>query len=252
MIETERPVETATDQSTASKDMTLPIEEVAASSRTTSWADMIAQEEEAKQKLIDVENEGIHTGDQESAWARIMDMTDADLRTESAAIDRSGVNTYHFDPTVVNTTPQETSFDQPAPLPAWVVREEFLHKLNACKFLTVKAPTGSGKSTIFPALAAKVMPKERVMCTQVKRNTTVAVCHSTRKMWKRSQQDLVVGFKHGMADKQTKRQGSSSVQRELQGMRNNHWIGIVWWTQPSGTVRFSWWMKPIRTMLTQS
>ena len=103
----------------------------------------------------------------------------------------------------MKTSPQETSFDEPAMLPAWVVRDEFLTNLNACKFLIVKAPTGSGRSTVFPALAAKVMPREKIWCTQVTRNTTEAVCHSTRKMWGRSTQDLVVGFKHGMSKKQT-------------------------------------------------
>ena len=78
-------------------------------------------------------------------------MTDEDLRRDPSNIDRSKVFTYHFDPSLVKTSPQEISFDQPAPLPAWLVREEFLNKLNACKFLIIKAPIGSGKSTIFPA-----------------------------------------------------------------------------------------------------
>ena len=132
-----------------------------------------------------------------------MDMTDADLQRDTSKVDRSGLNTYHFDPSFVNTTSQETSFDKPSKLPARTVRHEFLSKLNACKFLIVKAPTGSGKSTIFPALAAKVMPTERIMCTKVERNTSEAVCHSTRKMWGRSSQDLVIGFKHGMSERQS-------------------------------------------------
>ena len=102
-----------------------------------------------------------------------------------------------------------------------MVREEFLIKLNACKFLVVKAPTGSGKSTIFPALAAKVMPKDRVMCTQVKRNTTEAVCQSTRKMWRRSPHDLVVGFKHGTSDKQTSANEKTRILFCTEGIARN-------------------------------
>ena len=168
-----------------------------------SWAEITARDEEEDQRSKMDQDTGVLTGDQEMAWSRVLNMTDEDLRKDTSRVDRSQLNTYHFDASLVNTSPEETSFSKPAELPAWIVREEFLNKLNACKFLVVKAPTGSGKSTIFPALAAKVMPKDRVMCTQVKRNTTEAVCHSTRKMWKRSPHDLVVGFKHGTSDKQT-------------------------------------------------
>ena len=143
----------------ADTDMSLPIQEVTQPS-STSWADITAQEEEEERKSMDDEDAGIQTGDQQQAWARVLEMTDEDLRKDPANIDRSKVFTYHFDPSLVNTSSQETSFDKPAQLPAWVVREEFLNKLNACKFLILKAPTGSVKSTIFPALAAKVMPKE--------------------------------------------------------------------------------------------
>ena len=168
-----------------------------------SWAEITARDEEEDQRSKMDQDTGVLTGDQEMAWSRVLNMMDEDLRKDTSRVDRSQLNTYHFDASLVNTSPEETSFSKPAELPAWIVREEFLNKLNACKFLVVKAPTGSGKSTIFPALAAKVMPKDRVMCTQVKRNTTEAVCHSTRKMWKRSPHDLVVGFKHGTSDKQT-------------------------------------------------
>ena len=87
--------------------------------------------------------------------------------------------------------------------------------------LVVKAPAGSGKSTIFPALAAKVMPRERVMCTQVKRNTTEAVCHSTRRMWRRSPQDLVVGFKHGTSDKQASANEKTRILFCTEGIARN-------------------------------
>ena len=175
---------------------------------------------------MDDEEAGVQTGDQQQAWGRVLEMTDEDLRRDPANIDRSKVFTYHFDPSLVNTTPQETSFDQPAPLPAWLVREEFLNKLNACKFLIIKAPTGSGKSTIFPALAAKVMPKEKVMCTQVKRNTTEAVCQSTRKMWRRSPQDMVVGFKHGMSDKQTSANDKTRILFCTEGIARNEILSL--------------------------
>ena len=186
-----------------------------------SWADITAQDEEEDQKSKKDQNTGVQTGDQELAWSRVLNMTDEDLRKDTSRVDRSQLNTYHFDASLVNTSPEETSFSKPAELPAWTVREEFLNKLNACKFLVVKAPTGSGKSTIFPALAAKVMPKDRVMCTQVKRNTTEAVCHSTRKMWRRSPQDLVVGFKHGTSDRQTSANEKTRILFCTEGIARN-------------------------------
>ena len=191
-----------------------------------SWAEITAQDEEEEQKSKDDQNTGVQTGDQELAWSRVLEMTDEDLRKDTSSVDRSRLNTYHFDPSLVNTSPQETSFRQPADLPAWAVKEEFLNKLNACKFLVVKAPTGSGKSTIFPALAAKVMPKDRVMCTQVKRNTTEAVCQSTRKMWGRSPQDLVVGFKHGTSDKQTSANEKTRILFCTEGIARNEILSL--------------------------
>ena len=191
-----------------------------------SWAEITAQDEEEEQKSKTDQNTGVQTGDQELAWSRVLEMTDEDLRKDTSGVDRSRLNAYHFDPSLVNTSPQETSFIQPADLPAWAVREEFLTKLNACKFLVVKAPTGSGKSTIFPALAAKVMPKDRVMCTQVKRNTTEAVCQSTRKMWGRSPQDLVVGFKHGTSDKQTSASEKTRILFCTEGIARNEILSL--------------------------
>ena len=191
-----------------------------------SWAEITAQDEEEEQKSKDDQNTGVQTGDQELAWSRVLEMTDEDLRKDTSSVDRSRLNTYHFDPSLVNTSPQETSFRQPADLPAWAVKEEFLNKLNACKFLVVKAPTGSGKSTIFPALAAKVMPKDRVMCTQVKRNTTEAVCQSTRKMWGRSPHDLVVGFKHGTSDKQTSANEKTRILFCTEGIARNEILSL--------------------------
>ena len=160
----ETPIELATNQASASAsalalesalasastsadaEMSLPIEELMQPS-STSWADIAAQDEDEEQKSMDEENVGIQTGDQQRAWARVLEMTDEDLRRDPANIDRSKLFTYHVDPSLVNTTSQETSFDKPASLPAWFVREEFFNKLNACEFLIIKAPTGSGKSS---------------------------------------------------------------------------------------------------------
>ena len=221
---TEATVEMTTDQSTTLEDMSLPIEEAPAQT-SSSWADITAQDEEDEQKNRDEENEGILTGDQVKAWSRVLGMTDEDLRRNPDTVNRSGLNTYHFDPSLVNTTSQETAFDRPADLPAWVVRDEFLHKLNACKFLIVKAPTGSGKSTIFPALAAKVMPKERVMCTQVKRNTTEAVCQSTKRCGNDQTKTWLSVSNMEWPPRRCQqmiRQGFSSVQKESPGMRFFH------------------------------
>ena len=102
-------------------------------------------------------------------------MDEFSIRQDDVDIDRSGVRTFKFDASLVETSLQETSFKQPKDLPAWQVRGQFLTKLDACKFLIVQAPTGSGKSTIFPALVAKLLPKDRIWCTQVIRNTTEAV-----------------------------------------------------------------------------
>ena len=42
-----------------------------------------------------------------------------------------------------------------AHLPAWKNREEFIKKLDGSRWLIIRAPTGSGKATIYPALAAQ-------------------------------------------------------------------------------------------------
>ena len=218
-------LETALGTASFDKDIIPQLEEDKQAS-SQSWAEITAQEEEEEQQSMTAQDTGVQIGDQELAWSRVLKMTDADLRTDTSVVDRSRLNTYNFDPSLVNTSSQETSFDKPADLPAWAVREEFLNKLNECKFLIVKAPTGSGKSTIFPALAAKVMPKDRIMCTQVKRNTTEAVCQSTRKMWGRSPQDLVVGFKHGTSDKQTSANEKSRILFCTEGIARNEILSL--------------------------
>ena len=206
-------------------DINLPIQEAEQTTPRT-WAEITDQDEEEQKKSIDDQDTGIQTGDRELAWSRVLKMMDQDLRSDTSTVDRSQVHTYHFDMSLMNTSPQEVSLIKPEPLPAWAVRKEFLTKLNACKFLIVKAPTGSGKSTIFPALVAKVMPKERIMCTQVKRNTTEAVCQSTRRMWKKSPQDLVVGFKHGMSDKQASANEKTRILFCTEGIARNEILSL--------------------------
>ena len=87
-----------------------------------------------------------------------------------------------------------------AQLPAWKKREEFIKKLDGSRLLIIRAPTGSGKTTIYPALAAKAIPKRfgRVCCTQVRRATTQGVCTGTKRMWHISPEKKVVGFQHGL------------------------------------------------------
>ena len=62
-------------------------------------------------------------------------------------------------------------------LPAWNKRCDFIKKLDGSRLLIIKAPTGSGKTTIYPALAARALPKRlgRICCTQVRRATTQGV-----------------------------------------------------------------------------
>ena len=134
--------------------------------------------------LLKLEKEGIAEEDFAKSWARMQDINDVELEKKNPPIDRSKVKTYRLDPELLEA-PQESSFKKPnADLPAWKIRKQFVEKLSACKLLIVKAPTGSGKSTIFPALAAKTMPKDRIWCTQVKRSTTESVCGSTQKCGK--------------------------------------------------------------------
>ena len=85
-------------------------------------------------------------------------------------------------------------------LPAWTKRQEFIKKLDGSRLLIIKAPTGSGKTTIYPALAARALPKRfgRVCCTQVRRATTQGVCTGTKRMWGIHEDNKVVGFQHGL------------------------------------------------------
>ena len=117
------------------------------------------------------------------------------------------------------------------------IRHQFVEKLSACKLLIVKAPTGSGKSTIFPALAAKVMPKDKIWCTQVKRSTTQSVCRSTKKMWKRSQEDLVVGYRHGTAIKQNAESNDTRILFCTEGIARNEILSLDRMKYPNTAMR---------------
>ena len=84
----------------------------------------------------------------------------------------------------VNETHRDQAFKNPKhQLPAWKTHHEFIEKLDGSRLLIIKAPTGSGKTTIYPALAARALPKRfgRVCCTQVRRATTQGVCTGTKK-----------------------------------------------------------------------
>ena len=86
----------------------------------------------------------------------------------------------------VNETHQDQEFGTPKQqLPAWKTRKEFIEKLDGSRLLIIRAPTGSGKTTIYPALAARALPKRfgRVCCAQVRRATTQGVCTGTKRMW---------------------------------------------------------------------
>ena len=101
----------------------------------------------------------------------------------------------------VNETHQDQSFRRPKQqLPAWNKREEFIKNLDGSRLLIIRAPTGSGKTTIYPALAARALPKRfgRVCCTQARRATTQGVCTGTKRMWGIHPEDKVAGFQHGL------------------------------------------------------
>ena len=190
--------------------------------------------------LITLEREGIAQDDFNKSWTRVQDINDVELEKKNPPIDRSRVKTYHLKPDLLEA-PQEASFKNPtANLPAWKIRKQFVEKLSACKLLIVKAPTGSGKSTIFPALAAKAMPKERIWCTQVKRSTTEGVCRSTQRMWGRSREDLVVGYRHGTAVKQNSESDSTRILFCTEGIARNEILSLNREKYPHTAMRGTW------------
>ena len=101
----------------------------------------------------------------------------------------------------VNETHKDQAFKRPRhQLPAWEGRKEFIEKLDGSRLLIIRAPTGSGKTTIYPALAARALPKRfgRVCCTQVRRATKQGVCTGTKRMWGIHPDNKVVGSQHGL------------------------------------------------------
>ena len=95
-----------------------------------------------------------------------------------------------------------------AQLPAWRNREEFIKKLDGSRLLILRAPTGSGKTTIYPALAARAISRRfgRICCTQVRRATTQGVCTGTKRMWHDgdSKGGKVAVMTDGRTDRQTR------------------------------------------------
>ena len=101
----------------------------------------------------------------------------------------------------VNETHRDQEFRTPRhQLRAWDKRHEFIKKLGGSRLLIIKAPTGSGKTTIYPALAARALPKRfgRVCCAQVRWATTQGVRTGTKRMWGIHEENKVVGFQHGL------------------------------------------------------
>ena len=84
-------------------------------------------------------------------------------------------------------------------LPMWKKKDGFLHHFLNKKVVIAQCPTGSGKSTILPALAAMHLhPKAgRVCCTQIRRVTTQFVCRDTKVIWGIDRDSKLIGFKHG-------------------------------------------------------
>ena len=84
-------------------------------------------------------------------------------------------------------------------LPMWKKKDAFLHHFLNKKVVIAQCPTGSGKSTILPALAAMHLHPNagRVCCTQIRRVTTQFVCHDTKIIWGIDRESQLIGFKHG-------------------------------------------------------
>ena len=114
----------------------------------------------------------------------------------------------------INENASDQAFRKPhAQLPAWKNRQEFIKKLDGSRLLITRAPTGSGKTTIYPALAARAIPKRfgRVCCTQVRRATTQGVCNGTKRMRGIPSDNKVVGFQHGLEKSSQRNQNDTRV-----------------------------------------
>ena len=94
----------------------------------------------------------------------------------------------------------EWPVDEPkAKLPVWKKKDSFLSVFFDHKVVVAHCPTGSGKSTILPALAAMHLHPQagRVCCTQIRRVTTQSVSRNTKDIWNIDRESLVVGYQHG-------------------------------------------------------
>ena len=90
--------------------------------------------------------------------------------------------------------------DEPqAKLRVWKKRDGFLAAFLDRKVVIAHCPTGSGKSTILPALAAMHLHPNagRVCCTQIRRVTTQSVCRNTKDIWDIPRESLIIGYTHG-------------------------------------------------------
>ena len=103
---------------------------------------------------------------------------------------------------VQNIGESEWPVDEPkAKLPVWKKKDSFLSTFLNHKVIIANCPTGSGKSTILPALAAMHLHPQagRVCCTQIRRVTTQSVSRNTKDIWvwDIARKSLVVGYTHG-------------------------------------------------------
>ena len=89
--------------------------------------------------------------------------------------------------------PKQTPLVQ---LPLWKRKDACFEKYLRHKVIIAHCPTGSGKSTILPALAAmKLHPKAgRVCCTQIRRATAQTVCRDAKDVWGIERDSKVIGF----------------------------------------------------------
>ena len=98
------------------------------------------------------------------------------------------------------TGASEWPVDEPLiKLPMWKKKDSFLAAFLNHKVVIAHCPTGSGKSTILPALAAMHLHPQagRVCCTQIRRVTTQSVSRNTKDIWNIPRDSLVVGYTHG-------------------------------------------------------
>ena len=98
------------------------------------------------------------------------------------------------------TGASEWPVDEPkVKLPMWKKKDSFLATFLDHKVVIAHCPTGSGKSTILPALAAMHLHPQagRVYCTQIRRVTTQSVSRNAKDIWNIPRDSLVVGYRHG-------------------------------------------------------